>query len=181
MNTVKFLLGIVVAIMACFPMIAFGSTSYDSSGMNGGISYANDTIFIFPPGNCGSAEIDLWGPKPLTTDNPLHFSTPAEFDNSTGIVWKLDTGIVNDDNGDVSVQTAEADAYKARTMPWFATYFCESSPDETEYQIAIPVNTQAATSTGVSYGDWLLLNVLILFCVAFIPVGTLFSLIPHRR
>lgn len=34
---------------------------------------------------------------------------------------------------------------------------------------------------GVLYGDWLFVMVLILFCVAFIPVGTLFSLIPRKR
>lgn len=41
------------------------------------------------------------------------------------------------------------------------------------------VSTTVSTST-VPYGDWLLINSLILFMVAFIPVTALFSLIKKR-
>ena len=39
----------------------------------------------------------------------------------------------------------------------------------------------AATTTPILYGDWLFVNCLILFCVAFLPIGTLFSLIKKTR
>lgn len=44
-----------------------------------------------------------------------------------------------------------------------------------------PMTASTTASSTVAYGDWLFMNVLILFCVAFIPVGTLFSLIPRKR
>ena len=36
-------------------------------------------------------------------------------------------------------------------------------------------------SSTVPYGDWLFVNVLLLFCVAWIPVGAFFSLLTGRR
>lgn len=40
--------------------------------------------------------------------------------------------------------------------------------------------SEVATST-VTYGDWLIVNSLILFAVAFIPVSALFSLLKNRK
>lgn len=59
----------------------------------------------------------------------------------------------------------------------FAYPFSTPTPTPTASSTIV---TTIATST-VPYGDWLFINSLLLFCVAFIPIGTLFSLIPKMK
>lgn len=58
-------------------------------------------------------------------------------------------------------------------------------PWQFEHWHCITDYTNATTTTNASstvpYGDWLIMNSLILFAVAFIPVGTLFSLLRKNR
>lgn len=66
------------------------------------------------------------------------------------------------------------------------TYSCEYGyqlvgASSTYPVVATSTCTSLASTTAVAYGDWLFVNAIIIFCVAFVPISVLFGIIRTRR
>jgi hypothetical protein len=60
---------------------------------------------------------------------------------------------------------------------WTCTYL-----DATTSNCTVTATSSADVgTTTVPYGDWLIVNSLILFCVAFVPISAFFALFSKRR
>lgn len=144
----------------CYTVSGAGLSSYNGQYVYNGIinsypAYTNGSILLYVR---SATPYSYWVLNDSTADNQKYYqyNGTSFIENPTSSLYPWD---YNSSNGGTS------------PAPTITFSDCATTSTST---------VATATST-VPYGDWLFLNVLILFCLAFIPIGTLFSLISTRK
>jgi hypothetical protein len=183
----KIILLSIVVLSIATPTFASWSVLYDNGGgsawINSNGTYylllnAGDPTWSDQQGNSGQAAVDYaWALDPLPSTLP----TITNFANPHGLDWhcpgwsQFPGGSCGGGGG-------------GTTTPLFLNsvfqYLTASSTCEQTNTTGTTTFACQATSTFPfypGYGDWVVMESLILFCVAFIPIGTFYSMFTLRK